>query len=73
MPRVTEETEFHQYTPFGCYTIIYYTSDAELCADCAKEHFEEEEGALSYDVYWEGESRSCDGCGFELEPSYPEE
>lgn len=61
----------------GGYPILYYTADgAILCSDCATEILSDPESwgpeskPTAFDVFYEGESITCDHCGLEIESAY---
>ena len=54
----------------GGYPIVYLAEDgAGFCADCANQADAEPE-ITAADVFYEGPSTFCDGCGREIESAY---
>jgi len=70
------------FTPYawpGCYPILFQNDMGEaLCASCARHFFvSRDEGmiskddiAITSDIYYEGQSLTCDVCGVEIDSAY---
>lgn len=55
----------------GLYPVIYTTDDGDvLCGECAKRVFIMDREDVTSDIYYEGPTVQCDGCGREIESAY---
>jgi hypothetical protein len=60
----------------GCYPLCYLDREGnELCAECASREIDQAQGAVAYNIYWEGPPITCSDCGETIESAYgdPEE
>ena len=62
---------FRNFAWPGGYTVLFTTDDGDVfCGECAEKYFILENEDVTADIYYEGPTVQCDGCGREIESSY---